>query len=170
MPWVNYGEAEIEPNNDVKAILGRRLLKVGRKGDDVALLQELLNEQGFDAGVVDGEYGKNTRDAVRRLQEAAGIDVDGQFGEESLKALMSLLAEKNVEDNVATDEEKRVVIVTASHAANIRAGAGTNYPILTVAKYGTKLPYVAVADNGWFAVQLDGQIGWISNKMAELGE
>lgn len=168
LPWVDYGEAEIHTDNDVKPVLGRRLLKVGCVGDDVALLQDMLNKLGFDAGEVDGEYGKNTRDAVRRMQEAAHIEVDGKFGDESLKALMSMLAESEGEHDDNEPGEKKEVVITAVYAANIRAGAGKNYDIITVAKRGAKLPYVSTADNGWYAVQLDDKVGWISPNMAEV--
>lgn len=45
--------------------------------DEVMALQERLRERGFDAGPVDGIPGPETRDAIRRLQEAHGMIADG---------------------------------------------------------------------------------------------
>jgi peptidoglycan hydrolase-like protein with peptidoglycan-binding domain len=50
-------------------------------GEDVARLQQALERGGFPVGVhgVDGWYGPDTRAAVIRYQEAAGLPVTGTF-------------------------------------------------------------------------------------------
>jgi membrane-bound lytic murein transglycosylase B len=45
--------------------------------DEIIDLQVLLNAQGFDAGAPDGQFGSNTRRAVRAFQQARGIPADG---------------------------------------------------------------------------------------------
>ena len=40
-------------------------------------LQEILNSQGFDAGVVDGIIGTKTREAIRGYQKAHSLAADG---------------------------------------------------------------------------------------------
>lgn len=170
LPWVNYGAGE-EIEEPEGLSVGARLLKKGATGEDVRQLQEILNRLGFDAGEADGEYGILTLRAVKRMQHAAMIDEDGEYGPESHKALMGMLAEaEHAEDGEETEEpaEKRSVRVTAAVAANIRAGAGKEYDILTAVKKGTVLPYAATAENGWIGVKLDDRIGWISPKMAEV--
>ena len=170
LPWVDYG-AEAGANDPAASLLGARLLKKGAVGQDVKELQEALNSLGFDAGEADGEYGILTLRAVKRLQEAALIDVDGEYGPMSHAALMGMLAEREgggQEDS--GDAPKRVARVTAGVAANIRAGAGTEYGIVTIARKGLALPCLAVADNGWICGKLDGGSGWISPKMAVVEE
>lgn len=77
-----------------KSTLGDRLLKRGTSGSDVEALQTRLNALGFDCGKVDGDFGGNTEKGVKAFQRAAGIEVDGKFGQESLEALIAMEADK----------------------------------------------------------------------------
>jgi peptidoglycan hydrolase-like protein with peptidoglycan-binding domain len=70
-----------------KPSLGRRPMHAGQRGWDVAALQFLLHERGFEPGGFDGGFGPNTRSAVRRFQGAARIGVDGVAGPATLQAL-----------------------------------------------------------------------------------
>jgi murein DD-endopeptidase MepM/ murein hydrolase activator NlpD len=70
-----------------KPNLGARPMREGKRGWDVAALQFLLHERGFEAGGFDGGFGPNTQSAVRRYQGAAGLDVDGVAGSGTLHAL-----------------------------------------------------------------------------------
>lgn len=58
-------------------------LSIGDRGDSVRKLQQALQSAGYDIGSTgaDGIYGQRTQDAVRRYQQAQGIDADGIFGE-----------------------------------------------------------------------------------------
>jgi peptidoglycan hydrolase-like protein with peptidoglycan-binding domain len=67
--------------------LGRRPMRMGQRGWDVAALQFLLNARGFGPGGFDGGFGPNTRRAVRRFQRANGLAVDGVAGPTTLRAL-----------------------------------------------------------------------------------
>lgn len=44
------------------------------------VLQDALNYLGYNAGSIDGIFGTNTRNAVRRYQAAAGLSQDGIVG------------------------------------------------------------------------------------------
>ncbi len=60
------------------------------QGDDVAELQERLLSLGFTPDRVDGIFGTNTEQAVRRFQGAVGLAVDGSVGPETLRAFADL--------------------------------------------------------------------------------
>jgi murein DD-endopeptidase MepM/ murein hydrolase activator NlpD len=70
-----------------KPNLGARPMRRGQRGWDVAALQFLLHERGFEPRGFDGGFGPNTQSAVRRFQAAARLRVDGVAGEATLGAL-----------------------------------------------------------------------------------
>jgi hypothetical protein len=70
-----------------KPNLGARPMRRGKRGWDVAALQFLLHERGFEPNGLDGGFGPNTENAVRRFQTAAGLTVDGIAGPTTLGAL-----------------------------------------------------------------------------------
>ena len=70
-----------------RPLLGRRVMRRGSRGWDVAALQFMLARRGFSAGSVDGGYGRATLRAVKRFQASAGIRVDGRVGSGTLRAL-----------------------------------------------------------------------------------
>ena len=67
--------------------LGRRVLREGLRGWDVAGLQFLLGRAGFPAGAVDGDLGPRTGAALRRFQAWAGLGADGLAGPVTLGRL-----------------------------------------------------------------------------------
>jgi murein DD-endopeptidase MepM/ murein hydrolase activator NlpD len=69
--------------------LGKRPLRAGAAGWDVAALQFLLAWHGFPAGPFDGELGPRTSSALRRFQRWARLAVDGVAGPATLAALRS---------------------------------------------------------------------------------
>jgi murein DD-endopeptidase MepM/ murein hydrolase activator NlpD len=74
-----------------RAPLGRRVLRAGTSGWDVASLQFLLAWHGFPSGRLDGRFGADTDAALRRFQRSAGLGADGQAGPATLAALRSPL-------------------------------------------------------------------------------
>jgi len=60
------------------------------QGDDVSELQERLLSLGFTPDRVDGVFGPNTEQAVRRFQADVGLSVDGTVGPETLRAFADL--------------------------------------------------------------------------------
>jgi hypothetical protein len=70
-----------------KPNLGARPMHKGQRGWDIAELQFLLHTRGFEPGGFDGGFGPNTENAVRRLQGAAHIQVDGVAGPATINAL-----------------------------------------------------------------------------------
>jgi cell wall-associated NlpC family hydrolase len=67
--------------------LGSRLLRRGRVGWDVAVLQFALARRGFPAGPVDGMFGSGTGEALRAFQRFRGLRADGIAGPATVVAL-----------------------------------------------------------------------------------
>lgn len=57
------------------------------QGEDVRAVQNALNASGYSAGSADALYGTSTFQAVKALQKAKGITVDGIVGKDTAKVL-----------------------------------------------------------------------------------
>ncbi|HXK66499.1 MAG TPA: N-acetylmuramoyl-L-alanine amidase [Spirochaetota bacterium] len=55
-------------------------VKRGSKGLDVVALQEQLKDMGYYTGAIDGIFGQRTEDAVRYVQKANDLTIDGIVG------------------------------------------------------------------------------------------
>ena len=67
--------------------LGRRRLRIGDRGADVAELQLALAWQGFPSGTIDARFGSQLLSALTRFQRGAGLPVDGAAGPTTISAL-----------------------------------------------------------------------------------
>ena len=177
LPFIDYGSASGSSGQD--AALGSRLLKKGMTGADVELLQELLLQLGYalpEYGA-DGDFGEETRLAVISFQSASDLEPDGEYGPLTHAALMDAVADRDAGAQPSDPEQPeepeqpaaRVVeIVSAGGNVNLRCGNGTQYARISVAKPGARFEYVASAENGWHAVAVNGQVGWVSGEYSRI--
>ena len=188
LPWIDYGDGSaLEPIPE--PTLGSRQLAKGMTGADVREMQTALLKLGYTLPKygADGDFGSETEKAVIAFQQRIGIKADGKYGEETHAALMAALADAETpaptgdEDVASQDEpeaeapvpaaetEKTIQIVADNGGSvNIRVGNGTEYNRVTTVRAGTIFPYVATAANGWNAVVVNGQVGWVSGKYSKL--
>lgn len=145
--------------------LGDRILRDGDYGADVIELQTRLKAVGYDPGEIDGEFGRNTESAVKALQTAAGITVDGEFGPDSLAALVALEGVEDDPDEPVDDPEDEPAgpsVEIRGGNAYIRTGPGTQYDTMGVAHAGDA--FEDANPDGWNAILYGGRIGWVSGK------
>lgn len=62
----------------------------------------------------------------------------------------------------------KVIIVCNNGTVNIRTGNGTEYSRITAVPDGTECEWIATAQNGWHAVKIGGQVGWVSGKYSKI--
>lgn len=67
--------------------IARETIPLRVKDDQVAGMQQKLNDQGFDAGQVDGFWGPNTAAALRRYQAKNGLQQTGRLDPKTLEVL-----------------------------------------------------------------------------------
>lgn len=89
VPVVIDGEVKPEPEPDPGT--QRPTLRKGSTGSYVTLAQKLLIERGYSCGSAgaDGKFGKDTQYAVKKFQQAHGLQVDGIIGPKTWAALES---------------------------------------------------------------------------------
>ena len=63
-------------------------IKVGSKGNGVKWLQWELNQAGYGIAI-DGDFGNNTYKALIAFQDSKGLDVDGKCGPKTKEALLA---------------------------------------------------------------------------------
>lgn len=56
------------------------ILRLDDLSPDVSMLQQRLKELGFYMGLVDGDFGAQTEEAVQQFQRQAGLEADGVVG------------------------------------------------------------------------------------------
>ena len=75
--------------NTWQALIKGHTLKKGDSGDEVKAVQHLLKHKHGYSVAIDGTFGGETDKAVRKLQEAYGLTVDGIVGKNTWKALVA---------------------------------------------------------------------------------
>ena len=182
--WVEKPIHDNEPA-EAETLLGTRLLKRGMTGEDVKMLQELLNQLHIVTPALeeDGNFGSKTEAAVRSFQKKFQLKEDGLYGQDTHRALLGAVADddaekkeqepaadlsgadQDVEEKPTGDDATPVVtIVCGDGMVDIRVGNGTEYARITAVPDGTALEYIATAANGWYAVKVGSQVGWVSGK------
>ena len=190
LPFLDYGDVlQTAPVHtpDTPATeytLGSRSLEKGAKGTDVKTMQELLLQLDFSLPKygAEGSFGAETLSALKAFQSKAGIKADGIYGIETHAALMAAVADQDEAQapsepvkpeatepettvpDVPTVTPKVVTIVCGSGTVNIRTGNDTKYSRITAAKNGVSFEWVATAANGWHAIAVNGQVGWVSGQ------
>ena len=180
LPFIDYNDGAANvPEKEIA--LGSRLLRKDMEGSDVRALQEALMKLGYelpDYGA-DGEFGMETKEALMDFQKHEGLEVDGEYGEKSHAALMDALsdeeagsgtAEPEPENPETPDEPKPLgtTVMITGGSVYVRVGNGTNYRAITTVKAGMIFDHVATARNGWNAIAVNGQVGWVSGKYSKV--
>lgn len=75
--------AAVQSGDDIVSTLS----KMGSRGDEVRRIQQKLKNWGYYTGSVDGIYGSQTQNAVRKFQRDNGLTVDGIAGPKTLSYL-----------------------------------------------------------------------------------
>ncbi len=112
----------------------------------------------------------------RAFQKKVGLKQDGKYGDQTHAALMAAVADNDVGQQTEPETQleleqptgTKVKIVCDNGTVNIRVGNGTDYARITAVPDGTEFEHVATAANGWHAVKVGSQVGWVSGSTARL--
>ena len=177
LPFIQYGDAAVDvPAPEIA--LGSRLLKRGMVGSDVKALQELLMQLGYALPKygVDAEFGSETEKALLAFQKKAGLEADGKYGDKTHAALMDAVADDDGQPDTPEQPAPNepapvgttVVIVSEGGKVNVRCGNGITFSRITSVKNGTAFEWIATAQNGWHAIVVNGQVGWVSGQYSKI--
>ena len=92
--YVPSPKPSVQPSSPVYT---STILHRGSKGIEVRQMQEKLLKLGYDLGVdgADGDFGRNTYNAVMKFQREHGLEDDGEAGPLTLKAIDDALKDPN---------------------------------------------------------------------------
>lgn len=94
--WYGHGQAYRATfggaSEDERCTVELRILKKGRKGEQIRAIQRLLIGRGFGCGIsgADGDFGNATDAALRAFQKAEGLVVDGECDGKTWACLMGV--------------------------------------------------------------------------------
>lgn len=145
------------------------ILRKGDKGEEVRVLQNKLLALGYSLPKygADGSYGAETTAAIMAFQTDKGLAVDGICGPITQAALEGVdTGDTTTEQETPTT--KKVVILSPANEVSIRAGNGESYTQVGNAHDGDDYEWVATAKNGWHAIALENQVGWISGEVCRI--
>lgn len=125
-----------------------RDLRRGSKGEDVKELQKNLNTVLGTRLTVDGDFGKNTENAVKQFQIKYGLKVDGIYGKNSRAAMANALSAPKP-NPVSQPQAANKVRVTSKSGLNVRKGPGTKYPTVKSALPFGYIVTILEETNGW---------------------
>lgn len=164
--WHEWGELKGVDYSDGEAVLCK-----GCTGEAVRELQEGLLQLGYELPMygADGEFGSETEKAVKAFQSDCGLNPDGKYGEKTREAMrLALVGMDTGEKLPDQSESKNVVIVSEGGVVNVRKGNATTYGRITQVKPGMLFEHVATAANGWNAIVVGAQVGWVSGEYSRL--
>lgn len=146
-------DVNVQNTNNIDTIMN-----YGDKGNGVKIMQEKLIKLGYSCGKfgADGDFGKDTFNAVKNFQRDHNLGVDGIAGSQTLSVLDSELDKHD-------STSKKDVCITAA-VLNVRSGPGTNYPIVSYVKKDTKITIVE-EKSGWG--RINNPAGWICDQYYE---
>ncbi len=130
-----------------------RAMQSGTRGPDVEQLQKMLTTLGFYDAAIDGSFGAQTTQAVRRWQERLGITVDGvvQAGDvifvKSLPARVALDSEELFSGGHLSGGERLLSVLPAEPAFTIPVTEGQ----VALAPEGTRVEIEAPDETVWEA-------------------
>ncbi|MEU2840806.1 N-acetylmuramoyl-L-alanine amidase [Streptomyces sp. NPDC007076] len=130
----------------------------GSTGAQVTAVQQLLNDQGYAAGAVDGGFGPATRTAVTAYQRARGLDADGVVDARTWTALLSAGATPSLRQGASGDGVKRLQrALTAALGSTVGVDGGFGPETVTAVRgYQTSRGLTAdgiVGPDTWAALQ-----------------
>jgi len=97
-------------NTDTNFDCSKINLSQGSKGDDVTKLQTILKARGYYTRQIDGDFGKYTKKAVIRLQQAQGNSPDGVFGPKTCSKLQGTSTTSNAATGTSDKKNTNLVI------------------------------------------------------------
>ncbi len=144
------------------------LSKRGSRGEEVRQIQTKLKNWGYYTGSIDGIYGKQTEEAVRKFQRYNQLTVDGIAGTNTLKA-MGIFSTGSSSQSSSSNLELLARAVYGEARGEPYAGQVAVAAVILNRVEDSRFPKTVsgvVYQSGAFDVVADGQINLTPNATA----
>lgn len=151
-----------EPEENIE---GRRMLRRGMTGGDVAALQADLMALGYDVGDdgADGVFGRRTEAALIAFQLHNGLEQDGIAGPETYGRMDNLLPENG--DKPSPEEPSKNILIRQGQTWNVRTQPTTASKVKGIARRGDLYsPGGGPETEGWISIMYNGESAWVSER------
>ena len=118
----------------------------GSTGENVKILQSMLNEKENCNLTVDGIFGSKTKECVKKYQKNNYLAVDGIVGKMTCGSLNQPTSEQ--ENNI----NKLYIVKTG---VNFRQGPSTNYNTYGILPQGTEVLVLEYTNSNWYKVSYE---------------
>ena len=99
----------VAPRPVAEHVMAASVLKRGNSGADVKTLQQKLKNWGYYSGKVDGIFGSQTVDAVKKFQKKNNLTADGIVGAKTLSALGMTLSSSSSSSSNYSDADVQLL-------------------------------------------------------------
>ncbi|WP_392673476.1 N-acetylmuramoyl-L-alanine amidase [Streptomyces sp. LN785] len=156
--YMSYVAGDDGASGDGLSFASYPTLQSGSTGPQVKAAQQLLNEQGFDAGSIGGTFGSATLTAVKAFRTARGLGADGIVDARTWTALLSAGTTPTLQQGGSGADVKRLQrSLTAALGTTVDVdGSFGPTTVTAVRSYQTSrgLPVDGVVGSGtWAALQ-----------------
>lgn len=119
----------------------------------------------------------NTLKSAKSVKEASDIVVEryekptdqSEKAKQNRAAYGEQIFSKHFSQTQTVVEKKSSKRVVTTHdRVNVRTGNGLEFSKISQASKGSSFEWVATAENGWHAVRLNNQVGWISGDFSKI--
>ena len=122
----------------------------GSTGENVVVLQQILNKKMNCGLVEDGIFGGKTASCVREYQKAKDLLIDGVVGKATCASL-----------NEAAPQTVNKIYKVSASSVNFREGPSTSTPSYGVLRNGTEVTVLEYTNSSWYKVSYNNKIGYI---------
>lgn len=147
------------------------LSKYGSRGNEVTQIQTKLRRWGYYTGNIDGIFGSQTLNAVKRFQSKNGLTVDGVAGDNTLRA-MGIMNSSNSSSSGASSSDLNLLtrIVYAEARGEVYEGQVAIAAVVLNRVKSSSFPNSVagvIYQSGAFTAVSDGQINLSPNATAK---
>lgn len=133
----------------------------------ISSIQTYLSSFGFNPGIIDGNYGDNSKEAVKSFQKQVGLPANAVIDENLVEAILSYA--ENPTNYRPSNSISFPIDITLQRDGKIRAEPTLFSPIRERVNLGSVIRVVGYEGKSYWRVESDFSIGFMHDRFFERG-